>query len=136
MTTGQAVAPFPAIFVMLLPSLTPEEINIMNVNYGVLGMLVMLGVAGPLSILLSEPLASSYSSMLSSPRRGGKSLEVGSLAGRAANLRIFHHHFLPVQPDLKHYGCSGLYIGIQSDGERLIINFSASNDIPMCTCNN
>jgi len=33
-------------------------------------------------------------------------------------------------------GCSRLNIGIQSDGERLIINFSASNDIPMCTCDN
>ena len=55
----------------------------------------MLGVAGSLSILLPEPPASSYSSMLASPRREGKSLEVGPLAGRTANLRIFHHHVLP-----------------------------------------
>ena len=33
-------------------------------------------------------------------------------------------------------GCSRLNISIQSDGDRLIINFSGSNDIPMCTCNN
>ncbi|MDD2754386.1 MAG: hypothetical protein PHS80_02545 [Methanothrix sp.] len=33
-------------------------------------------------------------------------------------------------------GCSRLNISIQSDGDRLIINFSGSNDIPMCTCDN
>lgn len=33
-------------------------------------------------------------------------------------------------------GCLRLNISIQSDGDRLIINFSGSNDIPMCTCNN
>ena len=54
----------------------------------------MLGVAGSFSILLPEPPSSSYSSMLASPRRGGKSLEVGPMAGRAANLHIIHHHFL------------------------------------------
>ena len=78
-------------------------------------MQIMLGVAGSLSILLPEPPASSSHRCLPA-WMGGKSWRCGLLAGQANNL-------------------SRLNIGIQSDGERLIINFSISNDIPMRTCN-
>ncbi len=86
-------------------------------------MLIMLGVAGSFSILLPEPPASSTYSKYKGFRvarqlgGGGKLWRYGLLAGQANNL-------------------SGLNIGIQTDGERLIINFSGSNDISMCTCNN
>ena len=46
------------------------------------------GVAGPLSILLPELPAFSNSSMLPAVGRGGKSLEVGPLAGRAVDLHL------------------------------------------------
>ena len=79
-------------------------------------MQIMLGVAGSFSILLPEPPASSsYCRLLA--WMGGKLWRYSLLASQANSL-------------------SGLNIGIQSDGERLIINFSICNDIPMCTCDN
>jgi len=72
----------------------------------------MLGVAGSLSSFLSLQLL-----ILLASFGGGQIWRCGLLAGQANNL-------------------SGLDISIQSDGERLIINFSGSNDISMCTCDN
>ena len=54
----------------------------------------MLGVAGSFSILLPEPPASSSHRTLPARMRG-KLRRYGLLAGRVANLHIFHHHFLP-----------------------------------------